>query len=102
MAGNVTDAAMDMNDDSVEGTILTLTTEVSITLMVVTKTGTHSNHHVGLKMSPNNATDWIPFKDVVRGQGYHEYSCKAPVKVKAFVEEKEGATSVADVYLFAV
>jgi len=89
-----------VNTNSVVGTTaatLTITTEMSMTLYVFSKTGGHDNHRIGLEISPDGV-NWIRLENSVLGQGCITVSHVAG-RARAVILEAEGASSTVDIHL---
>ena len=90
---------LDTNNLGAVGASLALTTETTIAMYVIAKTGAHMNHRVALQVSPDN-TNWYTLAIAVKD------SCVvaviAALYVRAKVEHAEGAVSTVDVTIVAL
>ena len=91
--------SLDTNILNAETSTVSTSSATVVTMYVLNVTGTHTNRHVGLKISPDG-TDWVEAQATIKGERFHTYTIAAN-SVKAFVEEAEGVTSTVSVHIVA-
>jgi hypothetical protein len=102
MAGSTT-GTLNSNVDKSNGVGMALTTETSITLIVIAKTGAHNNHTVCLELSGGNTSvgEFIDIQESeVVGSGISTINHNGGY-VKAKVCKPESSASEVDVWIIA-
>lgn len=93
-------ATLDVNDINDTAVSTAVSSNSMITLFVTQATGTSTQYIVGIEVSPDSGTTWIPCHHTLQGTGFLVVEIAA-TNARAYVIAVEGSASTVNVWLLA-